>query len=260
MISISRLQAYLRYSAQRQYEPLALPHFTLFFHSTDKLTFFNYAIPLMSDNPNIDVSLSTLRNEFAKRDRVPRFEFMEEYAPQLPEILRKAGFKEEARQQFMICRPETYKPTPELPGLEIIECSRRSPLNEIQDFLSTQKRGFNPQEAETTDLAEAEQFSRMMGDGQIFLAQRAGQTVGVGMFTAPFDRISELVGLATLAPFRKRGIGSALCVRAVKRAMEKGVEVVCLTAADERAGRIYEQVGFRKHATMLAFIDSAFHY
>jgi GNAT superfamily N-acetyltransferase len=260
MISISRLQAYLRYSAQRQYESLALPHFILFFHPTDKLTFFNYAIPLMSDNPNIEVSLSTLRNEFVKRNRTPRFEFMEEYAPQLPAILRKAGFKEEARQQFMSCRPETYKPIPELPGLEIIECSRTSQVSEIQDFLSTQKIGFNPQTAETASSAEAEQFLRMIGEGRIFLARWDGQTVGVGMFSAPFNGICEVAGLATLAPFRKRGIGSALCVRAVKRAMEEGVEVVCLTAADERAGRIYEQVGFRKCATMLAFIDSAFHY
>jgi predicted GNAT family acetyltransferase len=37
-------------------------------------------------------------------------------------------------------------------------------------------------------------------------------------------------------------------------AFKQGAEVVCLTAADQRAGRLYERVGFRPYATMLAYI------
>ena len=32
MVSIARLQAYLRHSAQQQYETVSVPFFTLFFH------------------------------------------------------------------------------------------------------------------------------------------------------------------------------------------------------------------------------------
>ena len=45
MVSTARLQNYLRYSARRQYEAVAVPPFTLFFHPTDALPYFNYAIP-----------------------------------------------------------------------------------------------------------------------------------------------------------------------------------------------------------------------
>ena len=42
---IERIQNYLRASAQAQYEALPLPPFTLFFHPTDALKYFNYGIP-----------------------------------------------------------------------------------------------------------------------------------------------------------------------------------------------------------------------
>ncbi len=71
-----------------------------------------------------------------------------------------------------------------------------------------------------------------------------------------FDGVTEVAGLATLEPFRRRGIATGLTALAVQRAMEQGAKVVCLTAADERAGRVYEQVGFVGYATMLAYLDS----
>ena len=76
------------------------------------------------------------------------------------------------------------------------------------------------------------------------------------MYTAPFDGLAEVLGLATLEPFRRRGIATALTATAVQSALEQGVEVVCLTAADERAERVYARVGFARFATMLAYIDN----
>ncbi len=76
------------------------------------------------------------------------------------------------------------------------------------------------------------------------------------MYTAPFDGVTEVAGLATLEPFRRRGIAMGLTALAVQRAMAQGAKVVCLTAADERAGQVYERVGFVGYATMLAYLDS----
>jgi predicted GNAT family acetyltransferase len=78
----------------------------------------------------------------------------------------------------------------------------------------------------------------------------------VGMYTAPFDGVTEVAGLATLEPFRRRGIATGLTALAVQRAMAQGAKAVCLTAADERAGQVYERVGFVGCATMLAYLDS----
>ena len=127
---IARLQAYLRHSARRQYETVPVPPFALFFHPTDALTYFNYAIP---DGPPFDdlaASLAALRREFAARGRLPRFEFVEEYVPQLAPALRAAGFAEEARQALMVCTAATYSPAPDVPGLAISELTNASTPDE----------------------------------------------------------------------------------------------------------------------------------
>jgi predicted GNAT family acetyltransferase len=89
-----------------------------------------------------------------------------------------------------------------------------------------------------------------------FLARLDGRPVGAGLYTTPFDGLTEVTGLATSKPFRRRGIATALTALAVQTAFEQGVEAVYLTAADERAGRVYERVGFRRFVTMLAYIEA----
>jgi len=262
MASIARLQAYLRHSAQQQYETVSVPFFTLFFHPTDALPYFNYAIPDEPCSGDPGASLPVLRDEFAARGRHPRIEFIQEFAPQLASALRAAGFVEEARQQLMVCTAETYRPAPKVLGLTITELTNASAASEVQDYLTTQRRGFDirstppPPPASRGGEGDAEQFLRTIGGGRAFVAWLKGQPVGVGMYTAPFDGVTEVAGLATLEPFRRRGIATGLTALAVQRAMAQGAKVVCLTAADERAGRVYERVGFVGYATMLAYLDS----
>jgi ribosomal protein S18 acetylase RimI-like enzyme len=261
MVSIARLQAYLRHSAQQQYETVSVPFFTLFFHPTDALTYFNYAIPDEPCSGGLADSLSVLRDEFAARGRRPRLEFIQEFAPQLSSALRAAGFVEGARQQLMVCTAETYRPAPQVLGLTITEltCNLRLPASaasEVQDYLNTQRRGFDARSKEVATEGDAEQFLQTIGGGRAFVGWLKGQPVGVGMYTTPFDGVTEVTGLATLEPFRRRGIATGLTALAVQRAMAQGAELVCLTAADERAGRVYERVGFVGCATMLAYLDS----
>jgi GNAT superfamily N-acetyltransferase len=256
MVSIPRLQAYLRRNAQQQYESVSVSCFTLFFHPTATLTFFNYAIPDGPRSGDLGTPLSLLRDEFVARGRHPRIEFIQEYAPGLVPALRAAGFAEEARQALMVCTAETYRPAPEVVGLTIARLTNSAMVSAVQEYLTTQARGFDTCSTKVATEAEAEQFLRMMGGGEAFVARLGEEPVGVGMYTTPLDGVTEVVGLATLEPFRRRGIASALAGLAVQRALGAGVEVVCLTAADERAGRVYERVGFARFATMLAFIDS----
>ena len=254
MVSVARLQAYLRHSAQQQYETISVPSLTLFFHPTDHRIYFNYAIP---DEPclgDLQTSLSMLQHEFAARGRRPRLEFIQEFAPQLPSALRAAGFAEEARQPLMICTAETFRPAAEVVGLTITELTKASPVNEVQDYLTTQRRGFDAHSSAVATEGDGERFLRVIGEGRAFVGWLKGQPVGVGMFTSPYDGVTEVVGLATLEPYRRQGIATRLTAQAVQRALEQGAEVVCLTAADERAGRVYERVGFVRYATVLAYI------
>jgi GNAT superfamily N-acetyltransferase len=255
VVSIARLQAYLRHSAQRQYESVSVPGFTLFFHPTDTLPYFNYAIPGEPRGGDVGPWLSLLGAEFEARGRRPRIEFIQEYAPGLVPALRTAGFVEEARQALMICTAETYQPAPEVVGLTIIRLTNLATASAVQEYLTIQARGFDARSTKVATKGEAEQFLRMMGGGEAFVARLGEEAVGVGMYTAPLDGVTEVVGLATLEPWRRRGIATALTGLAVQSALEDGVEVLCLTAADERAGRVYERVGFVGYATMLAYSD-----
>jgi ribosomal protein S18 acetylase RimI-like enzyme len=255
MASLARLQAYLRHSARRQYEAVAVPPFTLFFHPTAALPYFNYAIPDEATGGDLQRPLARLRAEFNAHGRQPRLEFIEAFAPQLAAALRAAGFVEEARLDLMICTADTYRPAPPVPGLTVSELAGRSPLADAQAFLATQRQGFDPGDTTSATVAQAEQFLQRLGEGRAFLARLDGQPVGAGALAAAFDGLAEVAGIATLEPFRRRGVASVLTSEAVRTAFVQGVEVALLTAADEHAGRLYERIGFRPYATLLAYGD-----
>ena len=89
---------------------------------------------------------------------------------------------------------------------------------------------------------------------QAYLRTSAGQRYDTAAgATAPFDGITELVGIATGVPFRRRGIATCLTDLSLRWAFAHGVDIACLTAADRDAGRVYERTGFWPVATMLAY-------
>src|SRR4051812_50228256 len=117
MVSIARLQTYLHYSARRQYDAVAVPPFTLFFHPTDTLPYFNYAIPDQATGGDLQRPLARLRAQFNARDRQPRLEFIEAFAPDLAAALGAEGVVEGARLNPMICTRHTHRPAPPVPWL-----------------------------------------------------------------------------------------------------------------------------------------------
>jgi GNAT superfamily N-acetyltransferase len=256
MFSVARLQAYLRHNARKQYEAVAVPPFTLFFHPTSAFPFFNYAIPDEPCAGDLTGALTMVREQFTVRSRQPRFEFIEEFAPDLPPSLREAGLIEEERQQGMLCTPETYQSGPEAAGLTIAQLTAASSVGEAQDFVTVQMQGFNPDQTQPATEADATQFLADLREGVAFLARLAGQPVGAGLYTTPFGGLTEVTGLATLKPFRRRGIATAVVAMAAQIAFRQGVEAIYLTAADEQAGRVYERVGFHRFVTMLTYAEA----
>jgi ribosomal protein S18 acetylase RimI-like enzyme len=252
---IERLQAVMRETARSQYESEAFPPFTGFFHPRDLLTYLNYAIPDEPTGGDLAQPLAALRAAFRARGRRPRFEFIEEFAPALASALAFAGFEEEARQQLMVCTPATWREAPAVPGLAIAVLTSESPLFAIKEGLATNELGFNPRGSGEFSDADAERYRASLATARAFTAYLDGQAVGAGMFNPPRDGLAELVGIATLEAYRGRGAATALTAHMAREAFALGVETAFLTAADERAGRVYERVGFRRVATMLAYIE-----
>jgi GNAT superfamily N-acetyltransferase len=257
MSSIDRLQSYLRESARQRYDALPAPPFTVFVNPSTDFSYFNYAIPDQPVGGDLRQPLDALRAVFAERRRQPRFEFIEEFAPELAPALRAAGFEEESRTLFMICTPETYRPAPETPGLTITVLDDAAPFVDVYDFLSVQRESFDEDSMDPVTEQEVHEYMRSPHTTPSLLARVDGHPAGVGSFTAPLDGLVEVAGIGTRPAFRRRGVATAVTARTVEMAFAQGVEIACLSAADERAGRVYERVGFQPFATTLAYREAA---
>lgn len=121
MLTFDRIQAQLRASAQQNYEAVAAPPFTYFFNPDDPAPWSNYAIPDSPVGGDLTVALTALVDAFRARERLPRFEFIEEFAPQLAPALVAYGFIEEMRALLMVCTPATYQPVESIADVMVVE-------------------------------------------------------------------------------------------------------------------------------------------
>ena len=254
LLSPSRFEDYQRRAAALAYEVVEQPPFVLFFHPHDPLRFFNYAHPLAPVGGDLNGPLALLKTTFVARQRLPRFEFVEEYAPDLPAALRAAGFEEEGRYQLMVCTPATYRPAPAIPGLEIVLLTPDSQAADIRAYIEVQHQAYDEElTGPINDERIAEFRQRREGTGHAYLARLDGVPSCVGAYISPVDGLTEIAGIGTLPEYRRRGLASALTARATEDAFAGGVEIAFMTAADARAGRVYEGIGFTAYATGLAY-------
>ncbi|MCY1079320.1 GNAT family N-acetyltransferase [Archangium lansingense] len=254
---IERLQSYMRRSAAGRYESIPVPPFTVFLHPFDALIYFNYAIPDGAITGDVSEPLKRLRAEFQKKGRVPRFEYVAELAPALADTLLAAGFRQEAEARVMICTRESFTPAPMPEGLSFSVLTSGSSREELRTYCNTSRRGFSPDEPYEASEEEISKTLEELREGRAVVGYVEGQPAVVGTFTSPSEGISELVGVATLTSFRKRGLGSALTSRVAQEAFARGVDVLFLSTITEEAGRIYERVGFRFATRMLFMVEGS---
>lgn len=249
------LQETLRESARAAYQAVALPPFTLFFHATDPLPYYNYAIPDRPCGDGLDEVLRTLRRQFLERGRIPRLEFFEEFAPELPAALLQNHFIEEARQWGMICTSGTALALPALEGLTTSTLRQDASLQEVRDVMRVQRAAFEPDAPPepSTEEIYAKQARFASGQTIALLARLNGEAVAAANLNPPLLTVTELTGVATLPAYRRRGIAAFITAQALQTAFGMGVSAVYLTAADEAAGRVYQRAGFRPCSIMLAF-------
>ncbi|CAN5906239.1 hypothetical protein BH11MYX4_BH11MYX4_32570 [soil metagenome] len=249
MLTPSRIQSYFREVARERYEVVEIAPFTLFFHPTDPLRFFNYAIPDGDDLGELDGPLAALRAEFRRRERHPRFEFVEAAAASLPAALERAGFVAEAAAHLMIADASTVKRRPGLEGLRIDVLTKDSHMEEARRLLYLQREGFGMPDAAHVSDPDVRFFLDTLGTGRGFVAWMGDAPVAGGTLLSPIDGIAEVTGIAVLEEWRRRGIGAAISGAALEAALAAGVEYAVLSAADARAGRVYESVGFQPFGT-----------
>ena len=161
----------------------------------------------------------------------------------------------------MTCTPDRYDPAPVVDGLKIQKVGANAATDVVRQFMAVQRAGFSQAEgAVMVSDDEARLFRPTIANGVAFLAFLDGAPVCAAMFTTPIDGVTELVGIATMLNYRRRGIATAMTGHALQAAFAANVDIACLSAGDEMAGRVYARVGFESVGMMLVFrAVSSFH-
>ncbi len=255
---ITRLQDYLRHSAAHTYRSFPVSPFTAYLHPTEELIYFNYAIPdapVSARDAKARAALEGLKSTFHHHQRVPRFEWITEYAPSLDVLLAQAGFEEESRLPLMLCTPDTLVMPPTVEGLTITRLHADSTLADVIAHRRVGGLSFGHDTPAAMLEAQAPAALAGLRDSTAgrFLGWWEGEVVAVATYSAPNNGLTQLGGVGTLEAFRQRGIGAYLSAVATRTAFDNGVTLAILSAGNEGATRVYERIGYRASATALAY-------
>jgi GNAT superfamily N-acetyltransferase len=254
VVTLNRLQEALRESAQAHHQEVSIPGFRIYFDPLRTGRYFSYAIPDPGRQGPIEASVERMAAEFESRSRSLRIEFIEEaHSPDLPERLQAAGLRETERLPVMVCTPGSLRQLPSIPGLEITRLTPTSSVDEALQFRNTQHFGFDPRAGLPVALEDAIDTLRRADVDGMYLARLDGQPAAAGMFQHPVSGLSEVNGIATLEPFRKRGIAAVLSATVTQGAFEAGAGAVFLTAANLHAQNLYLRVGYSVWGTALVY-------
>ncbi len=251
----ARLQAFILGTWARTREAIQTGEFTVCLHASDAAPEAGAAILNTPAAQAAMGEIDAVREIFQRRGRHSRIVFLEAYAPRLMLALRGAGFVETGRETVMVCARDTLIPAPPISGLSVDTQSAQTPLDEVREGYETNERGFNPDAGQRATTAEIEQFRRELVGARAFLARLDGRPVAAGMFSAPADGVTELLGITTLPPFRRRGIAQALTARMSEVAFEHGCDLLFLRPTDEAAARVYARAGFRPTTRLLTYTE-----
>ena len=242
-----RLQAVLRTVGALGTEVHECGPFTLLVDPNDPLIHFNYAMPREPVGGDLSAELAALRALFKRLQRVPRLEFLEEFAPALAGELERAGFALELRQPLMTCTDERLVRPPVPAGVAVELVDEEAPLTTLRDLHELMDAAF---EVETP--RDALRDPALDGGGAVVL-RRDDVAVAAGTWLPPCDGFVELGGVATAAPHRRQGLGALATALATDHAMAAGGRLVFLTPGGDCSRRVYERIGFRAALTMLAY-------
>jgi GNAT superfamily N-acetyltransferase len=241
-----RLQDFLRTSAANGRTVVEVAPFHAFLDPGDDLRYLNYAVP-QSAGPFPRASIDALRAAFHAYGRLPRLEWVDEAAPDLEQALAAAGMTQELRTPLMTCDAQGIT-FPALPDGATVAPTADADLRATADV---QRVAFDqPPVPEDADPPDA----RRRGGGAV-LARVGATPAAAATWTAVIDATSEVAGVATAEPFRRRGLAGAVTAAAAREAFAAGASLCVISPGGDDAQRVYARAGFRRAATILHWSD-----
>jgi predicted GNAT family acetyltransferase len=246
---VSRLRRFLAASAAGGREVVPVPPFTAYLDRQDPLKFLNYAIPDRDADPG-PAEIEALRSVFRDRERLPRLEWIEETAPRVASALEAAGMAQELQTPLMACRPnELAGARCDVADLVVSAVG----AGEVRECTDLQREAF-----QQPPLGEKEMpRDPSANGGGAVLARAGGIPVAAANWTTVIDGVSEVAGVATAEPWRRRGLAGVVTAAAARVAFSAGASLCVLSPGDDTAQRVYARAGFRRVATMLHWSDPA---
>jgi predicted GNAT family acetyltransferase len=235
------VQSYLR--ARARFGPKVGP-FSILFSQGDRSIYGNYAIPDDMAKPT-PAEIGELEEAFRVRKRIPRFEYVPTVTPDLETALLGAGYSVEMRPPLMTCRKGFSRSSAAPKGVELV-------------FVEDEDRLLEAVSVEAQALAGDEEKSmwltRIVGRGGRVLVAYESSTrrpVGAGALTPQIDGVREVVAIAVIPEFRRRGIAQAMTALLAEDAFAGGCDLTFLSAAGEAQSEIYARAGFERRDPML---------
>jgi predicted GNAT family acetyltransferase len=123
----------------------------------------------------------------------------------------------------------------------------------VARVLEVARRAFGVAPITATPMDVAEQRAALAaGRYRSVLAEVNGAIAGVGSMSVPND---ELVGIGTLAAFRRKGVATVVSRHLVAEHLATGRPAVWLAAGDAIAEAVYAAIGFQRAGVQLDYSD-----
>jgi ribosomal protein S18 acetylase RimI-like enzyme len=234
------------------------------FHGTSVWSY--YARPRRGlERPIAADDLARLDARYVELDRPLAIEWIDELTPSLEPVARAAGLVIE-RHALLELDPAGFEPAPPPPGwnFELLGSAdaRLVSARAVCDVafgvggVERGPAGGPERDARAALIGEAmrNQLRRRAANGLTLTVAASSLADGVVAAGAlqPSDRAAEIVAVATLPGYRRRGLAAAITGALVVEAAVLGLDRVFLQAQSEDVARIYERVGFRRIGTHLA--------
>lgn len=192
-----------------------------------------------------------------ERDLPESFEWVDELAPGLVEVVERAGLRVEQLPLMALVGPIAASP---VSGVRVRIVPPEDP--DLGRINTTVLLGFGSPGTEIGPVGPSERDSAAAGAAGVEILRdrlRSGLTVMVvaedasGPVAAgshqPIADVTEVVGVATLPTARRRGLGALVTAALVADARAAGVRTVFLSAGSADVARVYQKVGFARVAT-----------
>lgn len=250
----ARLQSAVRAGATGAGEVVDVGAFLVCLHPEDDNRYLNHAVPAEgADRAGVAGAAPGVRALMTARARLPRIEAIAGAVGGLEAELAARGWELEARLPVMAATPATVATPGRPPGLRLVTVCAGDDAAVVRRLLETQRGPFG---LDPEGLEEAEvQGWRGRSDSAGVLAELYGIPAAAGRLSPVAAGLAEIVGVATRAPYRGRGLAAIVTAALARLAFERGAQAAFLTPGDERAGRAYERAGFAATAEAVSFVS-----